>query len=314
MSVLVSVIIPCYNVELYISKCIESILTQTYKNIEIICVDNNSTDKTFYILQEYSLTYPAIITVEKEIKKGAPEARNKGLSISKGEWVQFIDADDFLLPGKIEHQLKICISNVHTDLLVGSYHKLFSDGTERDYFMISKDPFEALAKVELGNTCSNLWKRERLIEVGSWKEGLKSSQEYELMFRMLKSKSIILYDPVPLTIVVQRGGSISSTNLVQNIIRRIELLSDIKIYLQKINYSNDIIFLVSQALFDVIRELYNYECKMAVEYYKRYVDSDFKPKISAATSKFYVTVFGLFGFYYTQKLNACYKKTSLFKH
>ena len=68
---LVSVIIPCFNVEAYISECIDSVISQTHSDLEIICVDNNSTDGTFQILQDYKNKYGAKFQVLKELKKGA---------------------------------------------------------------------------------------------------------------------------------------------------------------------------------------------------------------------------------------------------
>ena len=91
---MISVIIPCFNSEEYITRAIESILKQSYTNYEIILVNNNSTDNTYNILQEYAKKKAGLVNVFNEYKKGAPAARNKGLSEAKGEWIQFLDADD----------------------------------------------------------------------------------------------------------------------------------------------------------------------------------------------------------------------------
>ena len=101
---LVSVVIPCYNVETYIEECLESVLKQTYSEIEIICIENNSEDRTLEKLIQFKDRFPDKIIVDHETKKGAAAARNKGLSLVRGNWIQFLDADDLLMPNKIEHQ------------------------------------------------------------------------------------------------------------------------------------------------------------------------------------------------------------------
>src|SRR5690554_4070958 len=112
---LISIIIPSYNVEDHIEKCVHSAFAQTHKPIEVICIDNNSTDNTWQKLKQLQEKYPSLL-IDKELKPGAPAARNKGLALSKGEWIQFLDADDLLLPEKIEHQAKLLQNKNENDL------------------------------------------------------------------------------------------------------------------------------------------------------------------------------------------------------
>src|SRR5690554_6456801 len=107
---LISIIIPAYNVVDYIEECIHSAFAQTYKPIEVLCIDNNSTDNTWQKIKQLQETYPSLL-IEKELKPDATAARYKGLSLSKGEWIQFLDADDLLLPEKIEHQVDLLRNN-----------------------------------------------------------------------------------------------------------------------------------------------------------------------------------------------------------
>lgn len=90
----VSVIIPVYNVEKYLKECLDSITKQTLEEIEIICVDDGSTDLSLNILREYEKKDPRVIVLTQE-NQGAGAARNKGLAIAKGEYLSFLDADDF---------------------------------------------------------------------------------------------------------------------------------------------------------------------------------------------------------------------------
>jgi len=105
---LVSVIIPAYNAELHIKRAIESVIKQTYKNIEIIIIDDGSTDRTADIIK--SLKDPRIIYFYQK-SKGQGAARNYGIVKSKGEYITFLDADDFYLPEKVENQIKFLIDH-----------------------------------------------------------------------------------------------------------------------------------------------------------------------------------------------------------
>ena len=91
----ISVIIPVYNVENYIKKCLDSILTQSIPNVEIICVNDGSDDKSGKILEEYSQKYKNIKIINQN-NKGIAAARNTGLEIANGKYIQFIDSDDWL--------------------------------------------------------------------------------------------------------------------------------------------------------------------------------------------------------------------------
>ena len=94
-------IVPVYNASRYINECINSLINQSYPNIEIIVVDDGSTDDSLRVLQSYSS-----IVVLRQKNKGASAARNYGLSVATGELVQFLDADDYIGENKIEIQVK----------------------------------------------------------------------------------------------------------------------------------------------------------------------------------------------------------------
>lgn len=98
---LVSVIVPVYNVENYLKKCINSIINQTYKNLEIILVDDGSTDKSGKICDEYKLKDKRIKVIHKD-NGGLSDARNFGLDVATGEYITFVDSDDFINSKMIE--------------------------------------------------------------------------------------------------------------------------------------------------------------------------------------------------------------------
>ena len=91
----VSVIIPIYNTEQYLAECLDSVVNQTLSDIEIICVDDGSPDRSIDILMEYAAKDDRIQIIRQE-NKGLPAARNAGLRVASGDYVYFVDSDDML--------------------------------------------------------------------------------------------------------------------------------------------------------------------------------------------------------------------------
>lgn len=104
---LVSVIIPVYNVEKYIDRTLVSVFSQTYENIEIILVDDQSSDGSANAIKKYQKMHPEIVYYLQPKNMGAGYARNKALELAKGQYVAFLDSDDVWMPGKIERQIKL---------------------------------------------------------------------------------------------------------------------------------------------------------------------------------------------------------------
>ena len=117
----VSIIVPVYNVESYLKKCLESIINQTYKNIEIILIDDGSTDNSSIICDNYQEIDKRIKVIHQE-NMGLSSARNKGLEIATGELISFIDSDDYVELDFIEYLYNL-ITNYHTDIAVCAISK-----------------------------------------------------------------------------------------------------------------------------------------------------------------------------------------------
>lgn len=209
----VSVIIPCFNVESYIEECIDSVLNQNYNDIEIICIDNNSSDETLSKLQELKYAHPQLI-VDSELKPGANAARNKGLSHANGEWIQFLDADDLILPDKIEHQLLLIHScKIVPAFIAAAYTAQTIDGNTTIIHPDTENPHLGVFTNRAGITSGNLWSRKALAAVSDWNDELLSSQEADLMMRLVLNGGKILSDRTPKTIVREReSGQISKKN------------------------------------------------------------------------------------------------------
>lgn len=124
----ISVIIPVYNAEDHLKECLDSIITQTLREIEIICVDDGSTDGSSAILYDYANRDPRFKILKQE-NQGSGPARNYGLRQAKGDYVCFMDADDFYPDPKTLNTLYLTAAEMNVKVCGGSMHQLYTDGT-----------------------------------------------------------------------------------------------------------------------------------------------------------------------------------------
>ena len=150
MKPLLTVVIPVYNVEKYLNRCLESILIQEWKNYDIILVDDGSTDRSPQICDDYVKTYDFISVIHKE-NGGLSEARNTGISQAKGEYIYFPDSDDWIEPDTfidlaeaLESQ-KFDIISFNREFVKGEEDVIISDSVETQVFY-GKDAFVHMLK------------------------------------------------------------------------------------------------------------------------------------------------------------------------
>ncbi len=122
---MISVIIPIYNVEKYLTKCIESVINQTYKNLEIILVNDGSTDNSKEIIDKYSSIDSRIKVINKK-NGGLSDARNVGIELAKGEYITFLDSDDWIELNMYEKLYKY-IKQENADIVQCSYQKVYDE-------------------------------------------------------------------------------------------------------------------------------------------------------------------------------------------
>ncbi|MCB0769631.1 MAG: glycosyltransferase family 2 protein [Flavobacteriales bacterium] len=302
----ISVVIPCYNVEGYVKECLDSILAQDHADLEVICVDDGSTDGTVASLRAIQEgPRGEVVRVIEQANQGAAAARNRGLKEASGEYIQFMDADDLLHPRKIGHQVRLAVKAGRPDLIVGSFEIIDPKNQvlqERYYTKRKGDVWMHLMRTDLGNTISNLWKRSIVEAAGGWDEGMRSSQEYDLMFRILLLDPTVFFDTEQYTTVRKREtGSITQTNLGGNWVRYVNLRLRIIEHIRK-HRSDAEMQPFHQFLFDSIRVLYEYDPKAALEFHRTRLPKDFKPTASPTTRGTYLGLYNILGFRATQRL------------
>lgn len=135
-NILLSIIIPVYNLENYIKECLDSLVKQITENVEIIIVNDGSTDNSEIICKEYCSKYPYIKYVYQE-NAGVSSARNNGLNLAIGKYIQFVDGDDWLLPNAIDEILKK-IKNDDFDIICGRYVKSYDEKNQKISLIESK--------------------------------------------------------------------------------------------------------------------------------------------------------------------------------
>ncbi len=129
MDTSISVVIPVYNVEKYLTTCVESIITNPYSNMEVILVNDGSTDKSGAICDEYKKEYPDLIKVIHKENGGLSDARNKGTQSASGEYIFFVDSDDTVKINTVSLLAKKLQEFNFPDMLCFDYIRCFEDGT-----------------------------------------------------------------------------------------------------------------------------------------------------------------------------------------
>lgn len=127
MGPLVSVIVPVYNLENYIGKCLSSLKEQSYSDVEIIVINDGSTDGSLQILNNYAASDPRIVIIDQE-NAGVSAARNAGISAASGEYLLFVDGDDYVGSGYIRSLVEAAEPN-SADLVIGGYTSVSSDSS-----------------------------------------------------------------------------------------------------------------------------------------------------------------------------------------
>jgi glycosyltransferase involved in cell wall biosynthesis len=191
---LVSVIIPCYNGEAFLEEAIESALAQTYRRVEVIVVDDGSTDRSPAIAHRYPVRYL------RQYNRGLTETRNRGIRESNGDYIVFLDADDRLRPEGIEAGVCALRERPECAMVVGDHVFVSEDGRHlRDSHKdcIETAHYQALLKSNFIEMISSvLFRRDVLREVEGFDTKLRVAEDYELYMRIARKYPVCCHGSV----------------------------------------------------------------------------------------------------------------------
>lgn len=234
---LVSVIIPIYNVELYLEECIKSVINQTYKNLEIILIDDGSIDKSGEICDRFAKQDSRIKVIHKE-NEGLSVARNTGIDIAKGEYIQFVDADDYIDINMIK---ETCEKAIKYDIDIVTFgHYILNNGEthceEYNNEIVEFNNIEAIQELMKDNVIRNyawekLIKRELFTEI-RFPEGKRYEDIATTPLLFEKAKNVLLFNK-PLYYYRQREGSILHEQTDELRIEYINTTIEVTNYLKK---------------------------------------------------------------------------------
>jgi glycosyltransferase involved in cell wall biosynthesis len=193
MNSLVSIIIPCYNAERWIFEAIDSAFSQTYPYIEVIVIDDGSTDTSLSIIKSYG----SKIKWETDFNRGGSGARNRGFKLSQGEYIQWLDADDYLEATKIEDQVSVATEHKNSVVYGPWLNRIELGGNSqlgrRNLLEAVSDPLATHLKGLLAPTIAFLTPRTVFEEIGGWDEELLADQDGDLFMRFMLHGTPFVY-------------------------------------------------------------------------------------------------------------------------
>ena len=218
---LISVIIPCYNLDIFLKKCLDSILEQTYQNLEVIAVDDGSTDNTNEILSDYTAADSRVVHI-KQSNAGAGEAINRGIEHAHGDFIAFVDNDDWIEPTMYE-KLHNALDISDAVMAVCNFNLVYDDHTDYAYSSIRDETVNVYDDV-YGYFCrycacpkpnnytwSRLYKAKTIIESGVRFENFMLGSDTLFNFKLLPLLERVAFISEGLYNYVQRVGSIVYT-------------------------------------------------------------------------------------------------------
>ncbi len=182
-----SVVVPVYNVEKYLGKCLDSLVNQTYEDLEIIVVNDGTKDNSQSIIDKYTNSYPNKVKSFIKVNGGLADARNFGIQYAEGEYLTFLDSDDYIEPDTYKNMMKIAV-NENCDLVVADLQYEWEDGSKESF---KKEGLNRVSDDDLKNlflsplfAWNKIYKKELFDKlecrypVGMWYEDIPVSLKY----------------------------------------------------------------------------------------------------------------------------------------
>lgn len=305
MSPLVSIGIPCFNAERWISGAIESALGQTWPDKEVIVVDDGSSDESVGRAREFGDS----VKLVRCNHQGGNHARNEILKYASGEWVQFLDADDYLEPEKISKQFAEGAVGQSADVLYSPYW--FERAATPPKRWLSElhsenDAFTQWIAWEFPQTGAALWRKAALDQLGGWKEGQVCCQEHELYLRGLKAGLRFVFTPTAHAVYrLWSEETVCRKDPSQTIRIRTGLIDDARAWLEETGrWTPQHQKTAAQACFEMARTLARDDIARASEYFAERNSAGLARPTGPAAPLTYRIAYHLLGFERAERLAA----------
>lgn len=292
-NVLVSIIVPVYNVESYLEECLNSIVKQTYKNIEVILINDGSTDNSLCICEDYVSKYHNIQVISQE-NKGLGPARNRGVELSKGDYLMFVDSDDWIVEDAVELFIK-SISDFQgvIDFVDSSKYIEYNQqtGSAEEIFRRGVYGLSTIkTDIEKGNyllnsssmVCMKLFRREFIVQNNIIMPALPYEDNAVLPEIVFKANNILVSNKAFYVYRINRGGSI-----IQNAENRFKMVKVCEYIIDKGKESGTF-----QKYFCVMKRYIETRLKYSYEAYTEIVNDEIKRnKLQQCYKDFYKKYF-----------------------
>lgn len=217
----ISVIIPAFNIADYLPRCLDSVLSQTHKNLEVIVISDGSTDSTNDVIKSYAEKDSRIVAVFKE-NSGVSDTRNKGLDIATGDYIGFVDGDDYIEPDMYEVLLKNALEH-DADISHCGYQMVFP--TRVDYYYNTKkkvvqDNLKGIRDIIVGDyvepsPCIKIYKKEIVNDL-RMPSGIKINEDVLFNFYAFTKSKKAVYEDLPFYHYILRKGSAATSKVNEN--------------------------------------------------------------------------------------------------
>lgn len=198
----VTVIMPAFNSENYIAEALDSLSGQTYRNFEVIVVDDNSSDRSAEIAQSYEDKFPLTV-LKLDANVGQAAARNAGIELAKGEWFALLDSDDVWLPNKLEQQIGLINENPDVSLVFSNGYSFDDTGELNIFYRREKnfpqgDVLKCLYRHNCFYASSVMVKAEAARAVGMFNTAMLYNEDYDLWIRVMEQggRAMGVWEPI----------------------------------------------------------------------------------------------------------------------
>jgi glycosyltransferase involved in cell wall biosynthesis len=295
----VSICIPCFNAERWIAEAVRSALNQTWPEKEVIVVDDGSTDGSLAVLEKFG----SAVRVLAGEHRGGNAARNLAWQSAQGEWIQFLDADDYLLPEKIARQFEEAPEG---DVIFSPVLFENVDGRTPSHMDAAQDIHALWLSWQLPQTGGCLWRKSALERIGGWNVATRCCQEYELYLRAIEAGLQFSCAPTPNAVYrIWSEDTLCHKDPIQLAEVRTQLYQNHVQWLRERNLLQDHhLNLAGRAFFEMGRTLARYDLPKAAQYHKQKKREGLIRLSGPAAPLSYRAIYHVLGFSLAEKVAA----------